>query len=81
MSSSFFKIFFTCHFKLLTFPILLKKTPKRSQAASAISTTGHVDSPATLVIGRKLAKTPKPLPKKGRKSFVKKVLNTFIESV
>ena len=48
------------------------KTP-RTKAAHLAPSTGHADSPATIVIGKKkkLAKTPKVLPKKGRKSLGK----------
>ena len=50
------------------------KTP-RTKAAALAPSTGHVDSPLTLVIGKKTQplkmKTPKQLPKKGRKSIVK----------
>ena len=47
----------------------MPKTPARKRAMlGAAATTGHVDSPATVVIRKKTAKTPKALPKKGRKS-------------
>ncbi|KAK3575801.1 hypothetical protein CHS0354_000052 [Potamilus streckersoni] len=46
------------------------KTP-RSKAAILAPSTGHADSPITIVIGKKkhVVKTPKSLPKKGRKSL------------
>jgi len=44
------------------------KTP-RTKAASKAPTTGHIASPATIVIRKKLASTPAPLPKRGRKSM------------
>ncbi|XP_041367933.1 mucin-2-like [Gigantopelta aegis] len=49
------------------------KTP-RAVARARAPTTGHVHSPATLLVGRMLTarvKTPKPLPKKGRKTNIK----------
>lgn len=62
-------------FVLQVFP----KTP-RTKAAALAPSTGHADSPATIVIGRKKgSKTPKVLPRKGRKSkvMVGVVLNSF----
>lgn len=63
----------------------IAKTP-RTIARAAAPTTGHADSPMTLVIGKKKAKTPRALPKKGRKSVVKSkvqgfklVLNSIVE--
>jgi hypothetical protein len=44
------------------------KTP-RTKAASKAPTTGHIASPATIVIRKKLTSTPAPLPKRGRKSM------------
>ncbi len=55
---------------------VLQKTPAKARAAlGAAATTGHVASPATIVIGKKsrAASTPKPKPKKGRKSVAPKV--------
>ena len=58
------------------------KTP-RSKAAAQVTSTGHIDSPLTVVIGKKakakLVKTPKVLPKKGRKSVIKvtSIFKTF----
>lgn len=46
----------------------MPKTP-RAVAARKAPTTGHADSPATIVIRKKITKTPKALPKKGRKSL------------
>lgn len=49
------------------------KTP-RTKAASKAPTTGHADSPVTIVIHKKLTSTPALLPRKGRKSIgVRKV--------
>lgn len=44
------------------------KTP-RTKAANLAPTTGHVASPLTIVIRKKIAGTPGPLPRKGRKSM------------
>ncbi len=49
-----------------------QKTPAKTRALlGASSTTGHADSPATIVIGKKVKKTVQPKPRKGRKSVVK----------
>lgn len=48
----------------------ITKTPRTIARATA-PTTGHADSPMTIVIGKKRVKTPAALPKKGRKSLGK----------
>ena len=56
------------------------RTPgKAAQATAGIESTGHVDSPATIVITKKVARsTPKPLPRKGRKSGPKAVSESLV---
>ncbi|KAK7008945.1 serine/arginine repetitive matrix protein 2, partial [Biomphalaria glabrata] len=54
------------------------KTPKtpRALARALAPTTGHAESPATILVGKKLtmrAKTPKLLPRKGRKQSASKM--------
>lgn len=46
-------------------------TPAGLKEMFKATSTGHADSPVTLVIGRKRVKTPAALPKKGRKSMGK----------
>ena len=62
----------------------LQKTPARVRAMlGAAATTGHADSPATIVLrkSKKVAFTPKPQPRKGRKSKVKVLKLLKTESV
>ena len=47
------------------------RTPTAVKAAAP--TTGHAASPATVIIKKKMTKTPKALPKKGRKSAGRRV--------
>ncbi|BFZ01708.1 hypothetical protein BsWGS_04747 [Bradybaena similaris] len=60
-------------------PKLIKKvhkTPKtpRALARALAPTTGHADSPATIIVGKKFkgTRTPKLLPRKGRKESLSK---------
>ncbi|XP_074642038.1 uncharacterized protein LOC141899563 [Tubulanus polymorphus] len=46
---------------------VMPKTPRTKMAMNEVKTTGHAESPVTLIIRKKIAKTPKPLPKKGQK--------------
>ncbi|CAG5120311.1 unnamed protein product [Candidula unifasciata] len=54
----------------------IHKTPKtpRALARALAPTTGHADSPATIIVGRKFKaiRTPKLLPRKGRKVSLSK---------
>jgi hypothetical protein len=57
----------------------MAKTPARRRVMlGAAATTGHADSPATVVIRKKKSQTPSPkaLPRKGRKDQTT-VRNTF----
>ncbi|CAL1536093.1 unnamed protein product [Lymnaea stagnalis] len=59
------------------------RTPKtpRALARALAPTTGHAESPATIIVGKKAMgrgrpKTPKPLPRRGRKESMSKISRT-----